>query len=110
MSVSSLDRTEGTFWKNSDACSTVMASTSAMLFPLYFTSSVSRLYLDPLQTSHVTYTSGRKCISILIRPSPSHASHLPPFTLKLYLPALYPRTRDSGKPAKRSRMGVNAPV
>ena len=31
---------------------------------------VSRLYLAPLQTSHGTYTSGKKCISIFIMPSP----------------------------------------
>ena len=32
--------------------------------------SVSLLYLFPLQTSHFTYTSGKKCISIFFNPSP----------------------------------------
>ena len=35
-----------------------------------------------------TYTSGRKCISILMIPSPEQASQRPPFTLKLNLPLL----------------------
>ena len=34
-----------------------------------------------------TYTSGRKCISTLISPSPWQASQRPPFTLKLKRPA-----------------------
>ena len=34
-----------------------------MFFPLYFTSKVSRLYLAPLQTSHGTYTSGKKSVA-----------------------------------------------
>ena len=46
------------------------------------------LYLLPLKNSHGTYTSGRKCISIFMMPSPLHASHLPPLTLKLNLPGL----------------------
>ena len=52
-----------------------------MFLPLNVMSSVSRLYRAPLHTSHGTYTSGRKCISILIVPSPAHASQRPPFTL-----------------------------
>jgi len=32
--------------------------------------------------------AGRKCISIFLIPSPSHDSHLPPFTLKLNLTGL----------------------
>ena len=46
-----------------------------------------------------TYTFGRKLISIFRSPSPWHASHRPPFTLKLNRPALYPRARDSGSMA-----------
>ena len=48
------------------------------------------MYLFPLQTSQGTYTSGKKCISILLTPSPEQASHLPPFTLNENLPGLYP--------------------
>ena len=47
-----------------------------------YTHLVSRLYRLPLQTSQGTYTSGRKCISILMRPSPEQASQRPPFVLK----------------------------
>ena len=43
--------------------STVILKTSAIDFSLYLTSSVSLLYLLPLQTSHAIYTSGKKCIS-----------------------------------------------
>ena len=44
----------GMFWKNSSASSTLISSTSLIVRPLYFTSSVSRLYRRPLQTSQVT--------------------------------------------------------
>jgi len=43
-------------------------------------------------------------------PSPLHASHLPPLTLKLNLPFSNPLILDSGRFAKRSRMCVNMPV
>jgi len=86
----------GMFWKNSSASSTLMASTSLMLRPLYFTSSVSRLYRLPLHTSQVTYTSGRKCISILICPSPAQFSHRPPRTLNEKRPGWNPRILASG--------------
>src|SRR3989304_4938383 len=66
------------FRKNSSPSSTLISRTSAIERPLYLTSSVSRLYRLPLQTSQVTYTSGRKCISILIWPSPAQFSHRPP--------------------------------
>ena len=67
---------------------TVISKTSQILFPLNFISKVSLLYLFPLQTSQLTYISGKKCISTFITPSPRHDSHLPPFTLKLNLPGL----------------------
>ncbi len=47
------------------------------LAPVVHLGDVSRLYRDPPHTSHFTYTSGRKCISIF-RPCPSHCSHRPP--------------------------------
>ena len=59
-----------------------------IFLPLYLISNVCSLYLEPLHTSHLTYTSARKCISTFIMPSPWQASHLPPFTLKLNLPGL----------------------
>ena len=68
----------GMFWKNSHASPTLMSRTSDIDRPLYFTSRVSRLYRFPLHTSHVTYTSGRKCISILIWPSPEQFWQRPP--------------------------------
>lgn len=43
---------------------------SLIVLFLYLISSASRLYRLPPQTSQVTYTSGKKCISILITPSP----------------------------------------
>ena len=43
-------------------------------------------------------------------PSPSHASHLPPFTLNENLPGLYPLLLDSGNPVNQSLIGPNAPV
>ena len=76
----------GMFSKNFNASSTVISRTSLIVLPLYLTSSVSLLYLFPLHTSHGTYISGKKCISIFKTPSPEHASHLPPATLKLNLP------------------------
>src|SRR5262249_26566571 len=92
------------------ASATVEFKRSAIDRPLNWIDSVSLLYRFPRQTSHSTYTLGRKLISIFRRPSPWHASHLPPFTLKLNLPALYPRARDSGSIAYSSRIGVNTPV
>jgi hypothetical protein len=59
-----------------------MSSTWAIVRPLKCTSSVSRLYRAPWHTSHGTYTSGRKFISILMVPSPAQASQRPPLTLK----------------------------
>ena len=67
--------------KNASASSHDMSRTSAMFLPLKVTSSVSRLYRAPPHTSHGTYTSGRKCISILMVPSPAQASQRPPRTL-----------------------------
>jgi len=46
----------------------------------------------------------------VITPSPSHASHLPPLTLKENLPGLYPLVLDSGKLVNQSLIGPNAPV
>src|SRR5690606_24829082 len=96
--------------KNSTASSTVISSTSEIDLPLYFISRVTRLYRLPSHTSHFTYTFGRKFISILFRPAPSHASHLPPFTLMENLPILYHLIFDSGSAANRSLMWVNNPV
>src|SRR5699024_12112833 len=92
------------FLKNDKASSIVTSKMLAMFSPLYSTSNVSRLYRLPRQTSQGTYTSGKKCISIFIMPSPRHASHLPPFTLKLKRPFLYPRTFASFVCEKTSRI------
>src|SRR5438552_3168925 len=89
---------------------TLISSTSGLARPLYLTSAVSRLYRRPLHTSHVTYTSGRKCISILIWPSPAQFSHRPPRTLNENRPGLYPRTRASGTWLNSSRTWSKTPV
>ena len=52
--------------ENLEAVENFKGSRDEKLVILY----VSRLYLAPLQTSHGTYTSGKKCISIFIMPSP----------------------------------------
>ena len=49
-----LDLILGIFSKKIKASSTVISSTSAIVFPLYFTSKVSLLYLFPLHTSQGT--------------------------------------------------------
>ena len=87
-----------------------MSNTSLMVFPLYLTSNVSRLYLLPLHTSHGTVISGKKYISISLTPAPSHASQRPPLTLKENLPALKPRTLASIVEAKSSLIAVKTPV
>src|SRR3989338_2841298 len=81
-----------------------------MFFFLYFTVRVSLSKRLPRQTSQVTYTVGRKCISTAISPLPSQASQRPPLTLKENLFAFQPRSRASSVVAKRSRMWVKAPV
>ena len=55
----------GIFEKNFNPSSTVISKVSYIFLSLYFISSVSLLYLVPLHTSQGTYTSGKKCISIL---------------------------------------------
>ena len=100
----------GTALKNSRASSTVISRTSYIFFPLYLTSRVSLLYRFPPHTSHGTYTSGRKFISILMIPSPQQFSHLPPFTLKLNLPFLYPFAFASVVAANKSLIISNTPV
>ena len=100
----------GIFSKNCRASSTVISKTSAIVFPLYLTSKVSLLYRFPLQTSHGTYISGKKCISILNIPSPLHASHLPPSTLKLKRPFSYPLIFASFVLANISLIISNTPV
>jgi len=69
--------------KNSTASSTLICSTSPMDLPFQGTASVSRLKRWPPQASHITFTSGRKLISILRMPWPSHSAQRPPAVLKL---------------------------
>src|SRR5665811_858140 len=87
-----------------------MSKTSAIFLCLYFTCKVSRLNRCPLHTSHSTNTGGKKCISIKLAPAPWHASQRPPGRLKENLPKAYPLSLDSGRLAKKSRMGVKIPV
>src|SRR3989338_2694965 len=81
-----------------------------MFFFLYVTSNVSFINRLPSQTSHGTYTVGKKCISTAISPFPWQASHRPPFTLKEKRLALYPLTLASSVSAKSSLINVHAPV
>ena len=83
---------------------------SEMVLPFQVTSRVSRVYLAPLQISHVTHTSGRKFISSLIEPPPLHASQRPPLTLKEKCPGAYPRSRERDVSENNCRIGVNTPV
>lgn len=63
--------------KNSTASSTSMFSTSPMLLPRQVTASVSGLKRWPWQTSHGSFTSGRKLISMVRMPCPSQAGQRP---------------------------------
>src|SRR5580765_7236244 len=72
----------GTLAKNSIASSTDNSSTCAMFFPPYSISSVSRLNRQPSHTSHFTNDGGKKFISSLIVPAPSHCGHRPCALLK----------------------------
>src|SRR5262249_6613975 len=87
-SVCSLDWTCGMFSSTLSASATVELRRSEIDKPLYWIANVSLLYRLPRQTSHETYTFGKKLISILRNPSPWHASQRPPLTLKLNRPAL----------------------
>ena len=57
-------------------------STSPIDLPRHVIASVSSLKRAPPQTSHSTFTSGRKLISIVRTPWPSQASQRPPAVLK----------------------------
>ena len=100
----------GTLLKKSAASYTVISSTSTIFLFFQSISVASLPYRAPSHISHGTFTSGKNCISILIWPSPEHASHLPPFTLNENRPGLYPLILASGTAANSSLMGVNAPV
>ena len=96
--------------KKSKPSSTVISRISWIFLSLNLISRVSSLNLFPLHISHSTYKSGRKCISTFTQPSPLQFSHLPPSTLKLNLPGLYPLALDSAVLAKISLIWVNKPV
>ena len=63
--------------KKSTASSTSIRSTSPMLLPRQLTASVSGLKRAPWQTSHGTFTSGRKLISMVRTPWPSQPGQRP---------------------------------
>jgi len=69
---------EGWLAKYSTASSTLIISTSPMLFSLKRTASVSGLKRAPRHVSQVTFTSGRKLISIFFSPCPSQVPQRPP--------------------------------
>ena len=70
-------------------------STSPIDLPLYNTLWVSLLKRAPLQISHGTFTSGRKLISIRVRPWPSQPAQRPAPTLNEKRLAVNPRIRAS---------------
>src|SRR3989344_2490138 len=100
--------------KNCSASSTVMHKMSYMFFFLYLTSSVSLVKRLPLQTSQVTYTVGRKCISTAITPLPSQVSHRPPprscLTLKEKRSGSPPGGRAPPAPENARRKKESEPV
>src|SRR3989304_8266382 len=98
------------FSKIFSASSTVRFKTSAMFLPLYLTSRVSLLNLLPRQTSQVTKTGGKKCISISFEPAPSQASQRPPGRLNENREMPNPFSFASGSEANKSRIGENTPV
>ncbi len=73
----------GMLAKKSTASSTSIFSTSPMLLPRQLTASVSALKRSPWQTSHGSFTSGRKLISIVFTPCPSQPGQRPSPVLKL---------------------------
>ncbi len=85
----------GWCWKNSTASSTLMASTSPMDWPRYFTIRVSGLKRAPWQDSHSVFTSGRKLISTRVMPWPLQVSQRPPLVLKEKRLAFQPWMRAS---------------
>ena len=72
----------GMLAKKSTASSTSICSTSPMFLPRQVTASVSGLKRAPWQTSHGTFTSGRKLISMVRTPCPSQAGQRPSPVLK----------------------------
>src|SRR5260221_9200086 len=87
-----------------------MPSTSPMDFSLKRMSGASGVNRLPRQASQLTDTSGRKLISILFRPWPSHSSQRPPETLKENRERPYPRIFASGMFANNSRMSSQNPT
>ena len=81
-----------------------------MVRPLNRISRVSGAYLRPPHAPQSTHTSGRKLISIRIRPCPAHGSHRPPFTLKENRLAVWPRARASGTRANTFRISSKKPT
>src|SRR5690606_38390273 len=87
-----------------------MGSAAAIVAPLYDCSYDSGFVRDPRLNSQGTKSSSRKFISILIVPSPAHASQRPPLTLNENRPGPYPRTFASSVSAKILRMRSQTPV
>ena len=57
-----------------------------MFLPRQVTASVSGLKRAPWQTSHGTFTSGRKLMAMVRTPCPSHDGQRPSLVLKLKRP------------------------
>ena len=81
-----------------------------MLLPLNKMAKVSGLKRRPPQTSHSTWTSGRKLISMRCIPWPSQASQRPPAVLKEKRLAVNPRMRASVISAYSRRMESQKPI
>ena len=96
--------------KNSMAWSTESSNTCAISFPPYSMSSVSRLNLVPLQTSHFTKAGGRKVHLQFDVTCPFALGHRPCALLKENLLGLYPRNRASGTCENNCRITSKNPT
>src|SRR5262249_43057117 len=90
--------------------STLSSSTCAIFLPRYSMSRVSRLNRHPPHVSQRTNAGGRKFISSLMVPAPSHSGHRPNWLLNENRPAEYPRRRASGTCAKIFRISSKNPT
>src|ERR1041385_3895340 len=81
-----------------------------MLLSFHFTASVSGVNRWPAHVSQCTVTSGRKLISILFRPWPSHSGQRPSATLNENRLGPYPRILASGTLANSRRMSSQNPT
>ncbi|MNR52951.1 hypothetical protein D3C85_1728810 [compost metagenome] len=81
-----------------------------MFLPRQVTASVSGLKRWPWQTSHSTFTSGRKLMPMVRTPWPSQAGQRPSPVLNEKREALYPRALASSVSANIFRIASQTPI